>query len=108
MSLQSAQEFIHQANQDQVIRKLARERFGDIVNVGREHGYDFELDEFEQAMRERRVLQAAYGEGPDGEAVEDGGEAACTGSSCQCGSTYYRPETDSSSERGSTYTEPNE
>ena len=83
MSIESAQEFINRANQDAVIRKLARERFGDIENVGREHGYDFARDEFDEAMRERRAMQAAQGQGPSGGGGRGKGDVDDSGS-CQC------------------------
>jgi hypothetical protein len=88
MSVEAAQEFIDRANQDAVIRKLARQNFGDIVNVGREHGYDFELDEFDLAMRERK----AQSDGPGGSRCsvgdrdkdDEGGIDSPSGSVCQC------------------------
>jgi hypothetical protein len=83
MSIESAQEFIDRANQDQVIRKLARERFGEIVNVGREHGYDFELDEFDLAMRERK----AQGGGPGGSQCSAGEKDGVGVCQCPSGST---------------------
>jgi len=92
MSVESAQEFIDRANQDAVIRKLARQRFGDIVNVGREHGFDFELDEFDLAMRERKA-QSDMPSGSRCSLGDDHGDEVCqctpgSGSSgpsvCQC------------------------
>jgi hypothetical protein len=97
MSLQDAQDFINQANQDAVIRKLASERFGEIETVGREYGFDFARDEFDQAMRERKATQGPQGPrvanadsegGPTGQACQCGGDAdysGPTGQACQCG-----------------------
>ena len=101
MSTEAAQDFIDRANQDAAIRKLAREHLGDIVNVGREHGYDFAWDEFDQAMRERKATQGQGGGGPTGggptggqcsmgepggrrgrQDEDDSGDMGC----CQCGS----------------------
>jgi hypothetical protein len=89
MSLQAAQDFIDRANQDQVIRKLARDRFGEIEAVGREHGYDFERDELDQAMRERRATQHPLMAGPEGgpSGGRDSDFEDPTGTNCQCGPT---------------------
>jgi predicted ribosomally synthesized peptide with nif11-like leader len=55
MSIQSATDFIEKANQDSAIRSVARARFSDIVNVGRDHGFEFTHDEFRPAMHERKA-----------------------------------------------------
>jgi hypothetical protein len=74
MTIQAANDFIGRTDQDHVIRKLARERFGDIVNVGSEHGYDFSRDEFDCAMRERKATGDKPGDEPGDSCV----------STCQC------------------------
>jgi hypothetical protein len=75
MTIQAAKDFIGRTDQDQVIRKLARERFGDIVNVGVEHGFDFSRDEFDCAMRERKATGGNPGEDEPGDSCVN---------TCQC------------------------
>jgi hypothetical protein len=105
MSTRAAQEFINRANQDAVIRKLALERFTDIVSVGRELGYDFELDEFDEAMRERKAMQAQGPKGgPSGSRDDSGATCQCTptgrrddsSGTCQCTPTGRRQDRDDS------------
>ena len=88
MSLQAAQRFIDLANQDHAIRRLALERFSDIVTVGREHGYDFARDEFDQAMRERKAIHRPGPSGGRSDTEPTASNCQCpsgtTASNCQC------------------------
>jgi hypothetical protein len=40
---------------------MARDRFAEIENVGRENGFDFTRDEFEHAMRQRKASGTGVG-----------------------------------------------
>jgi hypothetical protein len=88
MSIQAANDFIARANQDASVRKIARERLGDIANVGYECGFDFTADEFGQAMRERKATaQDESGACRDQTCQCEGGgenEGACRDQTCQC------------------------
>jgi len=84
MSVQSAKDFIVRANQDESVRKTARERFTEIVVVGRECGFDFTLEEFGQAMRERKAGQGdAGGDATTCQCLYETG--SCHSNTCQCG-----------------------
>ena len=78
MSTQAAQDFIDRANHDEAIRRLALERLDEIVDVGREHGYDFARDEFDEAMRERKAAQGPSGGRDDDADDDDAGRCQCT------------------------------
>lgn len=88
MSIQAANDFIARANQDAAIRKIARERLGDIANVGYECGFDFTTDEFGQAMRERKATAQDQGGACRDQTCQcEGGsddEGACRDQTCQC------------------------
>ena len=85
MSKEAARDFIQRADHDSVIRQLARDRFSDIVDVGREFGYEFAWDEFDQVMRQRSA--AGQGQGPGRDDHHDGGgheDPGYTSDSCLC------------------------
>jgi hypothetical protein len=89
MSTQSAKDFIEHANGNEAVRKTARERYGDIAGVGKENGYDFTKDEFDQAIRERK---ATHGDASTEGVCQCGGPTTCQGGgeseACQCGPDY--------------------
>lgn len=53
MSKEHAKNFIQKAKTDPAIQKELHERGRHPVDVGREHGYHFSKEEFDEAMRER-------------------------------------------------------
>jgi hypothetical protein len=54
MSLQAARDFLDAANDSEEIRNQVRERRS-VLEIGRDHGYDFTHDEISQAMGERNL-----------------------------------------------------
>ena len=83
MSIQSAKDFIVRANQDEAVRKTARERYTEIVVVGRECGFEFTLEEFSQAMRERKAKgDAGGGDSTTCQCLYETG--SCHSQTCQC------------------------
>lgn len=57
MSLQAARDFLDAANDSEEIQNQVRARRS-VLEVGRDHGYDFTHDEISQAMSERNMEPA--------------------------------------------------
>jgi nitrogen fixation uncharacterized protein len=53
MAIEDARNFVEQAAHDEQLREEGRRRWSEIVQVGHERGYHFDLEEFKQAERER-------------------------------------------------------
>ena len=55
MAIHSAREFVERFKDNDDVRKTLSEHKKKIVDVGREHGYDFTREEALQAMKEHGV-----------------------------------------------------
>ena len=55
MSLQAARDFVKKAVTTKELQDEAHARTKDIVDVGRDHGFEFTRDELRQAMKEHDV-----------------------------------------------------